>query len=575
MRTIQYFAAMIVVAIAMIFFGCPVPAASPTDTTPPVAGAAIGFSGTTASGTTVSWGSATDAVTSAASLRYKLVHSSSAGAIDTVAKVNAIVTSGSGLAMDWTGNALTFSVTGLSDATTYYFAVIVKDAAGNLALYGPAPVTTLDGAAPGVGAAIGFFGTTSSGTTASWGAATDDVTAQASLQYKLVKAASGAAIDTIGEADAITGADLVMDWTANTTTKTVTGLTDSTTHYFAVLVKDAAGNKALYVPASVTTSDGTAPATGTAISFPSTTYTGTMVDWGAATDNVTAQASLQYRVVKAATGAAIDTVAEADAVTGADLIMDWTANTVYKTVTGLSAGTTYYFAVEVRDAAGNKALYTPASVTTTSMPTPLVEYRFENNGNDSVGSQHLTGTGSPTYSGAVKKEGSYSVYLDGFNYLANSGASISVPSGITVSAWINFSTDTNFNTIITLYDGSGSYYYSFCFDDTVDPMRNLALYDASGNNPAACDTSLASGTWYHVVFTVSNSGWVLMYVNGSLVPDNDTAFPNVVNMYISTIAKVEVGTMQNMYGWNGYIDDLRIYNKVLSAAEVAALDASY
>jgi hypothetical protein len=80
----------------------------------------------------------------------------------------------------------------------------------------------------------------------SWGAATDDVTPAASLQYKLVSSTSSTAIDTITEANAIAGANLQMNWTTNVLTKTATGLSDGTTYYFAVLVRDGAGHMALY-----------------------------------------------------------------------------------------------------------------------------------------------------------------------------------------------------------------------------------------------------------------------------------------------------------------------------------------
>ncbi len=95
-----------------------------------------------------------------------------------------------------------------------------------------------DGDTPTAGSGLTFSTVASTSMTVSWGAATDNVTAQANLQYKLVKASSSAAIDTAVEVDAISGADLVMDWTANTHTKAVSGLTASTTYYFNVAVKD-------------------------------------------------------------------------------------------------------------------------------------------------------------------------------------------------------------------------------------------------------------------------------------------------------------------------------------------------
>jgi hypothetical protein len=118
------------------------------------------------------------------------------------------------------------------------------------------------------------------------------VTAATGLSYKVVQAASSGAIDTVAEADAAT---VTMAWAVNTLTTTVTGLSSGTTYYFAVLVKDASGNEALYAPVSVTTTstaDTTAPTVGTVITYSGTSATGTTVSWGAASDNVTAEAIL-------------------------------------------------------------------------------------------------------------------------------------------------------------------------------------------------------------------------------------------------------------------------------------------
>ncbi|HOT62909.1 MAG TPA: hypothetical protein PLU93_08605, partial [Treponemataceae bacterium] len=137
--------------------------------------------------------------------------------------------------------------------------------------------------APVTGTSISFSDIGGSSATVSWGAATDATTAQVGLQYKLVRASQDTDIDTIAEADAISGANLVMGWTANTITKSVAGLSISTTYYFAALVKDAEGLMSLYAPQEVTTLatvDTTPPVVGTAISFSSTTATGTTVNWG-------------------------------------------------------------------------------------------------------------------------------------------------------------------------------------------------------------------------------------------------------------------------------------------------------
>lgn len=110
---------------------------------------------------------------------------------------------------------------------------------------------TIDTTAPTTGSGITFSGTTDTSTTVSWGAGSDDVTPVAQLQYRLLRS-NTANMNTLANAEA-NGTE-VMVYTANTTSFNVTGLTASTTYWFAVIVRDQAGNKALYTQQSVTTS---------------------------------------------------------------------------------------------------------------------------------------------------------------------------------------------------------------------------------------------------------------------------------------------------------------------------------
>ncbi len=121
--------------------------------------------------------------------------------------------------------------------------------------------------------------------------------------------------------------------------------------------------------------DTVAPTVGTAISFANVQGTTLTVNWGFAVDSGTSLFNLQYRLVKATTSSAIDTIAEVDAIpAGADLLQDYTANDLTQNVTGLTGSTTYFFAVVVRDTAGNKSLYVPASTTTLAVPTATRVY---------------------------------------------------------------------------------------------------------------------------------------------------------------------------------------------------------
>jgi len=331
------------------------------DVTAPTIGTAISFASVAATSMTLNWGRASDTVTDQEDLQYKVVGSQDPTDIDSLDEIDTI-TSGPSLLHDFSADIITLPVAGLSSSTAYSFSVVVRDTSGNQALYGPATQSTVDVIAPTTGVAISFTNTVSTSVTVNWGAASDDITSTSDLSYKIVRAATTAEIDTVLEADAITsGAGLVVTYTPNITSRNATGLTALATYAFAVIVRDAAGNKALYTPATVTTPDGTAPAVGTGIRFSAVSTSGYTLNWGAATDDTTAQAALEYKLVRATSSAAIDTPAEADSVTGGDLLVDWTANTLTKAITGLSAGDFRFYSIVVRDTSLNMAVYTPNS----------------------------------------------------------------------------------------------------------------------------------------------------------------------------------------------------------------------
>lgn len=131
--------------------------------------------------------------------------------------------------------------------------------------------------------------------------------------------------------------------------------------FFAVLVRDAAGNVALYPPQSVTTRETQPPVPGAGLVLSDHAATAVRLSWGAAQDNVSSAGGLEYRLVRASAAAEVDTIAEALAVTGSAVVLDWSVNTLTAVASGLSPGNTYHFAVLARDEQGNVALYPLAS----------------------------------------------------------------------------------------------------------------------------------------------------------------------------------------------------------------------
>jgi hypothetical protein len=176
------------------------------------------------------------------------------------------------------------------------------------------------------------------------------------LSYRVVGADSPDELD--GDAD------LWMPWTQDVTSWSVTGLSDYTTYWFVVWVRDAAGLKTRSEVASIRTLDGTAPDIREELVFSSLGAREVDVQWSGASDRVTNAAKLRYRVVVATNPESIDEPEEIAALDGSALLLDWHTAAAGMHVDALLPGTTYYFAVAVRDEAGNESLYAPAGVTT-------------------------------------------------------------------------------------------------------------------------------------------------------------------------------------------------------------------
>lgn len=244
------------------------------DNIPPTPGKKINVTQKIPQSIAVSWDASTDYETLQKNLQYKLVYSSR-NDINTVdsAERNGRV------AMGWTPGTLSRQVKGLPATGTYYFTVLVRDEAGNTAVYIPqslsAPDSNLpaadmamkdetvnkaivpprkssarDANIPHVESGLTVSDISSESATVSWEPADDDITEPDRLQYRVIYS-TNRDIDNVKDAE--NNGQTAMEWTANITSYRLSGLEPSTTYYVATLVRDEAGNTALYEPHEVTT----------------------------------------------------------------------------------------------------------------------------------------------------------------------------------------------------------------------------------------------------------------------------------------------------------------------------------
>ena len=102
---------------------------------------------------------------------------------------------------------------------------------------------------------------------------------------------------------------------------------------------------------------------------------------------------------------------------------------------------------------------------------------------------------------------------------------------------------------------------------------NLIKYGiayTSGNEEDESPANLQTTDWQHVAVTSASGAGLTLYINGALVlPEEDAgAVTGVIEgcttMIVGKGGKDEV----NSAGWDGLIDEVRIYGRVLSAEEI-------
>ena len=163
--------------------------------------------------------------------------------------------------------------------------------------------------------------------------------------------------------------------------------------------------------------------------------------------------------------------------------------------------------------------------------------------------------------------------LGGALELDGSNGSVSVPStptlqltsALTIAGWVKgdfWGSGTDVDIIARKGDGDPNN-YQFAIKNGLATM----FLDDSNSGGLSGNTVLNTGQWYHVAATWDGSE-VRIYVDGVL----DKTPPDVRGGTIGTDTRpLYIGGRGTADVLDGIVDDVRIYNRALSAAEVAAL----
>ncbi|MBI2933842.1 MAG: fibronectin type III domain-containing protein, partial [Planctomycetes bacterium] len=287
------------------------------------------------------------------------------------------------------GTVQTVTVSGLSGATTYYFAMKTADEVPNWSALSNNPSgTTLDGTAPAAVSNLSVTGTTATTADLQWTSPGDDGATGTATTYDIRYATTAITTDAQFTAATVVVGEPAPAVAGTVQTMTVSGLSGSTTYYFAMKTADEVPNwSALSNNPSGTTLDVTAPAAVSNLAVTGVTATTVSLQWTSPGDDAGTGTATTYDIRYAAT--AITTDAEftaATTVTGEPApAVAGTVQTM--TVTGLVASTTYYFAVKTADEVPNWSAVSnsPTGTTSADISAPAA-----------VGDLAVTGTTSTT-----------------------------------------------------------------------------------------------------------------------------------------------------------------------------------
>ncbi len=179
-----------------------------------------------------------------------------------------------------------------------------------------------------------------------------------------------------------------------------------------------------------------------------------------------------------------------------------------------------------------------------------------------------THTNSPTISSTVPTtsfSNPRSLSFDGTNDYVDVNAAPATTYPMTISAWVKRSTSAN-NAIVQIHDGSAGSAEAFRLYIDSSNKLNMGIR-VSGASYVITSSATIGTSWTYVTAVFSSNTSGTLYVDG--IADVTGSFsgqtPSVVN-------KTFIGSLRaSVWPFNGLIDDVRIYNRALSAGDISNL----
>ena len=433
-----------------------------------------------------------------------------------------------------TATSTSATLTGLTCSTSYLFAVDGYDNAGNRS--GKATLTgatsPCDTVAPTTPGNVAVSAVSDTSATVRW----------------------DPSMDNIG----VTGYDLFVGGQpaggTTSTSATFTGLGCGTPYTFGVAAHDARGNASDVASASTTTAgcDTTVPLVAITSPNEGATVTGNVSVGANASDDV-GVAGVQFLLNGANLGTEDTT---------SPYSVGWNTQTVANGVYTLSA--------RARDGAGNQATSTLVSVTVSNTVNPVglvAAYGFE----EGFGPQAMDVTGNGNngaISEAVRVPGRSggALQYDGINdYVSvNDSSPLDLTTRMTLEAWVKPTVaPSSWRNIVVKERSGGSQAYQLAAGSSSSNRPANRVYASGATRTLYGGSQLAAGAWTHLAATYDGANQRL-YVNGVQV--SSRAQTGSISTSSSPLRIGGSPTLGQYF--SGLIDEVRIYNRALSAGEI-------
>ena len=207
----------------------------------------------------------------------------------------------------------------------------------------------------------------------------------------------------------------------------------------------------------------------------------------------------------------------------------------------------------------------------------VVYWNFDDNDNwmNPAYGGELTSIGGGTPSRSTfKMFGSGSLYLDGNSWLSIPNPGTWLPAGssaYSISLWVYRPVAFTAQQFVIIYWGSLANSNKATGIHTLNAVGGTrTFWMGSSLDCSSTDCPLSLNTWYHVVDTYDGRNQKL-YLNGILKAIRTASGKITERTNFNVGYNGGTGCCQN---WNGYIDDLGIYNRALTLTEVQTLYTS-